>query len=81
MQTIRQLLSRIRWDAEFGAGDFKIGIYDRVADVLDFFPVESLHIEPGNRATFTLCIDGEIRTIPYHRIHAVRKNGECIWKR
>ncbi|MFN6960799.1 MAG: DUF504 domain-containing protein, partial [Rhodocyclaceae bacterium] len=30
MQPIHELLSRIRWDAEFGQGEFVIGYWDRV---------------------------------------------------
>lgn len=81
METIQQLLSRIRWDDEFGKGNFEIGIYDRINDDVEFQPLEKLHLEHGNHSTFTVCIDGEVRTIPFHRIREVRKNGHCIWKR
>jgi uncharacterized protein (UPF0248 family) len=81
METIRQLLNRIRWDKEFSRGDFEVGIYDRVEDAVDFQPLERLTMETGNRFSFDICINGEVLTIPYHRIREVRKNGECIWKR
>jgi len=81
LQTIHQLLSRIRWDAEFGKGDFEVGIYDRVEDRMDFRPLEELRMEQGNHFSFTIAIDGVVQTIPYHRIREVRKNGETIWKR
>ncbi len=81
METIRQLLNRIRWDGAFGQGVFEIGIYDRVTGSVEFHPLEALHVEPGNHATFTLCIGGESATIPFHRIREVRKNGTCIWQR
>jgi len=38
-------------------------------------------MEKGNHFSFTICIDGEVLTIPFHRIREVRKNGETIWKR
>lgn len=81
METIQQLLHRIRWDAEFGRGDFEAGIYDRVKDAVGFQPLENLKLEKGNRFSFTIVIDGEVLTIPFHRIREVRKNGETIWKR
>lgn len=81
METIQQLLNRIRWDDEFGKGDFMIGIHDRFKEAIEFQPLEKLHMEKGNHFSCTLCIDGEELTIPFHRIREVRKNGECIWKR
>lgn len=81
METIRELLSRIRWDEEFGRGTFEVGIYDRVSDALQFHFLEELHLEQGNRFSFSIAISGEILTIPFHRIREVRKNGKAIWKR
>jgi uncharacterized protein (UPF0248 family) len=81
MNPIHQLLNRIRWDDEFGKGIFEIGIYDRVEDVVEFQPLENLRMEKGNHFSFTLCIDGELLAIPFHRIREVRKNGESIWHR
>ncbi len=81
METIQQLLSRIQWDEEFGQGDFEVGIYDRVKEAVEFQPLENLTLGKGNHFSFTVCIGGEIVTIPFHRIREVRKNGECIWRR
>jgi len=81
METIRQLLNRIQWDEEFGRGDFEIGIYDRITDTVGYQSLENLQMEKGNRFAFSIFLDGEMLTIPFHRIRKVRKNGECIWKR
>ena len=81
METIRQLLSRIRWDEEFGRNGFEIGIYDRVAGAVEFHPLEALHLEKGNRFSFTLHTDGEVLSISFHRIRVVRKSGKSIWQR
>ena len=81
METILELLNRIHWDDEFGRGTFEIGIYDRVADTIEFRVLEELQLEKGNHFSFTLCVDGEILTIPFHRIREVRKNGQTIWRR
>lgn len=81
MEMIHQLLSRIRWDGEFGQGHFEVGIYDRIADAVEFHPLERLHFEKGNHFSFTATINGTEAIIPFHRIREVRKNGETIWKR
>ena len=81
METIRELLNRIHWDEAFGKGTFEIGIFDRVADAVEFHPLEELHLEPGNHSAFTIVVGGEILTIPFHRIREVRRNGRSIWKR
>lgn len=81
METIRELLNRIRWDDEFGRGTFEIGIFDRIADAIEFHSLAELELETGNHYSFTLCVDGVTLAIPFHRIREVRKNGECIWKR
>ena len=81
METIRELLNRIRWDDEFGRGMFEVGIYDRVADTVEFYFLEDLQLEKGNHFSFSLCVGGEVLTIPFHRIREVRKNGQTIWKR
>jgi uncharacterized protein (UPF0248 family) len=81
METIQQLLSRIRWDDEFGRGTFHVGIYDRFSDSVEFVPLENLQQEHGNHFKFGLVVDGEEMWIPYHRIREVRKNGKTIWKR
>lgn len=81
METIRVLLNRIRWDDGFGQGVFEIGIYDRVEKEIEFHALEELEMEKGNHFSFTLCVAGEVRTIPFHRIREVRKNGRTIWKR
>ena len=81
METIRELLSRIRWDEQFGRGRFEVGIFDRVEDAIEFHAFEELRLEKGNRFAFTLIKDGESLNIPYHRIREVRRDGECIWSR
>ncbi|MBC8206554.1 MAG: DUF504 domain-containing protein [Kiritimatiellales bacterium] len=81
MEPIRELLSRIRWDEEFGRGEFEVGIYDRVADAVFFQPLENVCVEKENHAAFTLCVDETVQTIPFHRIREVHKNGVCIWRR
>ncbi len=81
METIRELLNRIRWDDAFGQGAFEIGVYDRVVDAVEFHPLDELALEQGNHFAFTMAVDGELLTIPFHRIREVRRDGQTIWKR
>jgi len=81
METIRDLLNRIRWDDGFGEGTFEVGIYDRVDDAVEFHALEELHMERGNHFSFTMTVDGEVLAIPFHRIREVRKNGLTVWRR
>jgi uncharacterized protein (UPF0248 family) len=81
METIQQLLSRIRWDDEFGKGVFEVGIYDRIENCVEFLPLEKLQMEKGNHFSFTVILNEEKVLIPYHRVREVRKNGETIWQR
>ncbi len=82
MQPIRKLLSRIRWDRDFGQGSFEIGYLDRVAGEIIRIPFRELVIEPEERESFgVLDAEGVYQRIPFHRVREVYRNGECIWRR
>lgn len=82
MQPLHELLSRIRWDPEFGRGRFMLGYFDRVENRLIFVDLHDVHIEPGDHFSFTvLGEDGETHTVPFHRVKQVLKDGELIWHR
>ena len=82
MVTLRELLARIRWDKEFGAAEFVLGCYDRVTGSVEGLPLGSLRLDPGNHFAFEAQDDaGLARSIPYHRVRAVYRNGEKIWAR
>ena len=82
MLPIRQLLSRIRWDPEFGKATFELGYHDRVEARTIRVPLAEVTIEPGNRRAFRLtAADGEVHTIPFHRVREVYRNGVLIWQR
>lgn len=82
MEPVRDLLNRIRWDREFGAGVFELGIYDRIRDAVDRVPLAAVRFEEGNAFAFSLRDEaGELRTIPLHRVREVYKDGALIWKR
>lgn len=82
MQPIHELLSRIRWDEDFGKGDFQIAYVERGQDALARVGLENVEFESGNSFSFTaLCSDKLYHDVPFHRVREVYKDGELIWKR
>ncbi|HEY0634709.1 MAG TPA: DUF504 domain-containing protein [Gammaproteobacteria bacterium] len=82
MIPIHELLSRIRWDRDFGNARFTIGYYDRVAGAIIVVPFGALSFSGSDPFDFSLVDDeGALHTIPLHRIRQVFRNGELIWER
>ena len=82
MIPIHELLSRIRWDKEFGRADFAIGYYDRVLEEIIRVPFAELIFLPDSRNSIRIMdYDGVVRSVPLHRIKEVYKNNELIWHR
>lgn len=82
MRTLHEILSRIRWDPTFGDGDFWLAYHDRIEDRLVRIPFGRVVFGEGNRFGFTVIDpDGTPRTVPFHRVRRVWKNGELIWSR
>jgi len=85
---IRELLNRIRWDPEFGKGDFVVGYYDRVEDRILRVPISELRFDPEDHFAVEVAAadgefhtDGEFHSVPLHRVKEVYKDGELIWRR
>lgn len=82
MQPLHELLHRIRWDDEFGRGDFALGYYDRVLDKEIAIPFSSVALDTSGRPALSFTDpDGITERIPLHRVRTVYKNGQVIWKR
>ncbi|MFN4149149.1 MAG: DUF504 domain-containing protein [Rhodocyclaceae bacterium] len=82
MQPIHELLSRIRWDANFGRGEFVLGYWDRVDRRLHRVRLSDTARDPDNPELLLLTDeDGTCHDVPLHRIRAVWRNGELIWQR
>ena len=82
MITIRELLNRIRWDREYGRGEFTVGYYDRIEGRIILVPFVRVRFDPDDRFSFQLTdAAGEPLAIPLHRVCEVYRNGELIWKR
>lgn len=82
MIPIHELLSRIRWDEAFGAAEFKLGYYDRLEASLFYVPFKAVRFESGDHFFFQVADEeGEVHTVPLHRVKEVWRNGELIWHR
>jgi uncharacterized protein (UPF0248 family) len=82
MTPIHELLSRIRWDKEFGQGRFEIGYFDRHEGVVHRVSLAEVAFPEDERHTFEVVDEsGEARRIPFHRVREVVKDGQIIWQR
>jgi len=81
MQPLETLLHRIKWDAEFGRGEFALGYYDRVARKEQVVPFTSITMDPEKDSFSLLDEDGLVAHIPLHRVRSVYKDGVAIWHR
>jgi uncharacterized protein (UPF0248 family) len=70
-------MSYIRWDPEFGRGEFVLGYYDRIEDRILHVPLKEVGFEPEERLTCRILDkEGTAHMVPLHRIREVFKDGE-----
>jgi uncharacterized protein (UPF0248 family) len=82
MMPIQELLSRIRWDADFGKADFEIGYLDRIQQRIVRVPLKELAFVDDDPFDFQFYDqEGETHSVPLHRIKAVYRDGDLIWHR
>jgi uncharacterized protein (UPF0248 family) len=82
MIPIQDLLHRIRWDPEFGCGEFVIGYYDRIEHEIILVPFREIRFPKDGPGIFELLDhEGQTHSIPLHRVKSVYKDGELIWHR
>jgi len=82
MIPIRELLNRIRWDAEFGRGDFELGYFDRVENCIIVVPFGQLDFPQDAPQAFQVVnAEGDVHRVPFHRVREVYKDGQRIWRR
>lgn len=82
MQPIHELLARVRWDPEFARSRFEIGYWDRVAQEIQYVPLSEIVWDNDNPSLFDLVgEDGIKRSIPFHRVREVWRDGTLIWQR
>ena len=82
MTPIHKLLSRLRWDKEFGQGRFEIGHYDRMAETIQRVALREIVFPPGERRVFEMVDEsGQSQRIPFHRVREVYRDGQLVWQR
>ncbi len=82
MIPLHELLARIRWDPEFGRGEFRIGYLDHSREELVYVSLSDVREDPDSHSSFEVTGDeGVARNIPYHRVKEVWKDGALIWRR
>ena len=82
MQTIQDLLNKIRWDPNFSQGHFEIGFDDHVEQCLVRIAFDAMQFDQKDHFFFHYFDqDGTEHDVPLHRIKSVYKNGELIWHR
>ena len=82
MQPIHELLARIRYDPEFGMGEFEVGYLDRVEATVHRVALRKISFPEGQRRVFEIVDEaGQFRRIPFHRVREVYRDGHLIWRR
>lgn len=82
MQPVQDILNRIRWDENWKGDEFKIGYYDRIEHRLIVVAFNEIRFPKGDHFTFEVIDrDGELHSVPFHRVKAIFRNGDLIWHR
>ncbi len=82
MIPILELLSRIRWDPEFGDASFVIGYYDRLKRCIVRIPLKHVVFAGPRGDSFEATDeDGSAHRVPFHRVREVYRDGVLIWRR
>jgi uncharacterized protein (UPF0248 family) len=82
MIPIHELLARIRWDADFAKSKFVIGYLDHVAGKVLRADLREIAWDADNPSFFDLVDEeGVSRSIPFHRVREVWRDGVLIWQR
>ena len=82
MIPIHTLLSRIRWDPRFGRGRWEIAYLDRTRVGLVRVPLADIRTEAHIGFVFDVVDEeGVARSIPYHRVRQVFRDGKLEWSR
>ncbi|MEJ2181753.1 MAG: DUF504 domain-containing protein [Gammaproteobacteria bacterium] len=82
MKTAREILNQIRWDDRLTADSFAIGYYDRVEDEIVRVAFKEIQFPDDHHFLFEVVDEeGDLHSIPYHRVKEIYQNGRLIWHR
>lgn len=82
MQPIHELLNRIRWDPALAGHRFTLAYDDHVTHRDVVVPFDGLRFDRETPGAFTIVDEeGIARHVPLHRVRAVYRDGDVIWRR
>jgi uncharacterized protein (UPF0248 family) len=82
VKTAREILNQIRWDDRLTADSFAIGYYDRVEDEIVRVAFKEIQFPDDHHFLFEVVDEeGDLHSIPYHRVKEIYQNGRLIWHR
>ncbi len=82
MKPVQDILNRIRWDKNLAEDDFKIGYYDRVEQQAIVVAFKEIIFPKDDHFSFDVIDqEGELHSVPYHRVKAIYQNDRLIWHR
>lgn len=82
MTPLHELLARIRWDPEFGKGEFALGYWDRVLRRIVVVSLREVVLDPHDHFAFDVVDDdGVAHHVPFHRVRQVFRDGVLLWQR
>jgi hypothetical protein len=61
MMPLHKLLNRIRWDKEFGIGEFEVGYSDHIEQKIIRIPFRRIRFVEGDHFSFQIDNEGGIR--------------------
>ena len=72
MTPIHELLNRIRWDPEFGRGNFELGYFDRTEGRVIIVPFREVDFPEDDPQAFRLAgAEGQRHRVPFHRVREI----------
>ncbi|WP_374086889.1 DUF504 domain-containing protein [Methylomicrobium lacus] len=82
MKPVQEMLNRMRWDKTWADDEFKIGYYDRIEKRIIVVAFKEIFFPKDDHFSFELIDqEGELHSVPYHRVKAIYRNGCLIWQR
>ena len=75
MQTINELLNRIRWDREFGKAAFELGYWDRVEKRVVRIGYGAVTPDREGGLLRLVNEEGVACSVPFHRVRCVWRDG------
>jgi uncharacterized protein (UPF0248 family) len=80
MQSIKDLINKIKWDKNLKPEEYIIGYLDRIKSQVIEIPFNKIEKIEGNSFQIT---NEKMETveIPLHRIKIVKRSNKLIWKR